>query len=74
MLFIVFISYALVDDSRIAVGLCIVDHVSFAMAIAVKTYVQKIVNQKDFASTAGVSFTKNHIAALLIPAILASYG
>ncbi|WP_153810941.1 MFS transporter [Paraglaciecola arctica] len=69
-LLIVFISYALVDDSRIAAGLYIVDHLFFAMAIAVKTYFQKIADHKDFASTAGVSFTINHIAAVVIPALL----
>lgn len=66
----VFISYALVDDSLIAAGLYIVDHLFFAMAIAVKTYFQKIADPKDFASTAGVSFTINHIAAVVIPALL----
>lgn len=69
-LLFVFTSYALVDDSRIAAGLYIVDHLFFAMAIAVKTYFQKIADQKDFASTAGVSFTINHIAAVIIPALL----
>ena len=69
-LLIVFVSYALVDDSRMAAGLYIVDHLFFAMAIAVKTYFQKIADQKDFASTAGVSFTINHIAAVVIPALL----
>jgi predicted MFS family arabinose efflux permease len=66
----VFISYALVDDSHVAAALYIVDHLFFAMAIAVKTYFQKIADQKDFASTAGVSFTINHIAAVVIPALL----
>ncbi len=69
-LLVVFISYALVDDSRMAAGLYIIDHLFFAMAIAVKTYFQKIADQKDFASTAGVSFTINHIAAVVIPALL----
>lgn len=69
-LLMVFISYASVDNSLIAAGLYIVDHLFFAMAIAVKTYFQKIADQKDFASTAGVSFTINHIAAVVIPALL----
>jgi hypothetical protein len=69
-LLLVFVSYALVDDSRIAAGLYVVDHLFFAMAIAVKTYFQKIADQKDFASTASVSFTINHIAAVVIPALL----
>jgi predicted MFS family arabinose efflux permease len=69
-LLIVFTSYALVDDSSIAAGLYVIDHLFFAMAIAVKTYFQKIADQKDFASTASVSFTINHIAAVVIPALL----
>jgi len=69
-LLVVFISYALVDDSLIAAGLYIVDHLFFALAIAMKTYFQKIADQKDFASTASVSFTINHIAAVVIPALL----
>jgi hypothetical protein len=66
----VFVSYALVDNSKIAAGLYVIDHLFFAMAIAVKTYFQKIADEKDFASTASVSFTINHIAAVVIPALL----
>ena len=69
-LIFVFISYALVDDSRLAAGLYIIDHMFFAMAIAMKTYFQKIADPKDMAASAGVSFTINHIAAVIIPAIL----
>jgi predicted MFS family arabinose efflux permease len=69
-LFCVFVSYALVDNSNIAAGLYVIDHLFFAMAIAVKTYLQKIADPKDFASTASVSFTINHIAAVVIPALL----
>ena len=69
-LIVVFISYGLVDDSRLAAGLYVVDHMFFAMAIAMKTYFQKIADPKDMASSAGVSFTINHIAAVIIPAIL----
>ncbi|WP_299072452.1 MFS transporter [uncultured Paraglaciecola sp.] len=69
-LLVVFISYALVENSQIAAGLYVIDHLFFAMAIAVKTYFQKIADEKDFASTAGVSFTINHIAAVVIPALL----
>ena len=42
----------------------------FALAIAIKTYLQKIADPADIASTAGVSFTINHIAAVVIPAVL----
>ena len=53
-----------------AAGLYILDHMFFALAIAIKTYFQKIADPADIASTAGVSFTINHIAAVVIPAIL----
>ena len=64
----VFVGYAFVDSPRIAVGLYILDHLFFALAIAVKTYFQKIADPADIASTSGVSFTINHIAAVVIPA------
>ena len=63
----IFIGYALVESSNIAVVLYILDHLFFAMAIAQKTYFQKIADPADIASTAGVSFTINHIAAVVIP-------
>jgi MFS family permease len=42
----------------------------FALAIAITTYFQKIADPKDMASNAGVSFTINHIAAVIVPAVL----
>ena len=68
-LIIVFIGYALVENANIAIALYVIDHLFFAMAIAQKTYFQKIANPADIASTAGVSFTINHIAAVVIPVI-----
>lgn len=67
-LIVVFIGYALVESSELAAALYVVDHVFFAMAIALKTYFQKIAEPEDIAATAGVSFTINHIAAVVIPA------
>lgn len=64
----VFVAYAFVSDPMIAAGLYIVDHAFFALAIAIKTYFQKIADPADIAGTAGVSFTINHIAAVIIPA------
>ena len=65
----VFIGYALVESANFAIALYIIDHLFFAMAIAQKTYFQKIANPADIASTAGVSFTINHIAAVFIPVL-----
>ncbi|MBP5856342.1 MFS transporter [Marivibrio halodurans] len=64
----IFAGYAIVEDQYWAAGLYILDHLFFAFAIAIKTYFQKIADPKDIASTAGVSFTINHIAAVGIPA------
>ncbi|MGD1877974.1 MAG: MFS transporter, partial [Kiloniellaceae bacterium] len=64
----VFTSYAFVTNAEVAAGLYVIDHLFFALAIAIKTYFQKIADPADIASTAGVSFTINHIAAVLLPA------
>ena len=63
----VFLGYAFVTSPFVAVGLYIVDHLFFAMSIAIKTYFQKIADPADIASSMGVSFTINHIAAVVIP-------
>ena len=69
-LILIFVSYALVEQSEIAAALYVIDHLLFAMAIAIKTYFQKIADGKDIAATMSVSFTINHIAAVVIPALL----
>ncbi len=69
-LIIVFTSYAFVTNVYVALGLYILDHILFSMAIALKTYFQKIADPKDIASASAVSFTINHIAAVFLPFIL----
>ena len=66
-LIIIFTAYAFVEVAWVAALLYIFDHILFAMAIAIKSYFQKIADPADIASTAGVSFTFNHIAAVVIP-------
>lgn len=66
----VFVGYALVETAEVAAALYVIDHLFFALAIAIKTYFQKIADPADISSTAGVSFTINHIAAVIIPASL----
>lgn len=66
-LIFVFIGYGLVKSAEWAAALYVVDHLFFALALAIKTYFQKIADPADMASTAGVSFTINHIAAVVIP-------
>ena len=63
----VFVGYALVQSAEWAAALYVVDHLFFALALAIKTYFQKIADPADMASTAGVAFTINHIAAVFIP-------
>lgn len=63
----VFTTYAFVSNAWLAAGLYVIDHAFFAVAIAIKTYFQKIADPADIAQTAGVSFTIGHIAAVFIP-------
>ncbi len=63
----IFTAYAFVEVAWLAAVLYILDHVFFSFAIAIKTYFQKIANPKDVAATAGISFSINHIAAVVIP-------
>jgi len=54
----------------LAAGLYVVDHLLFALALALKTYFQKIADPGDIAPTAAVAFTINHVAAVFLPALL----
>ena len=69
-LILLFLAYSVVEWAPLAVVLYMLDHVLFAMAIAQKTYFQKIADPADMASTAGVSFTINHIAAVVLPGLM----
>ncbi|AMN52732.1 MULTISPECIES: MFS transporter [Stappiaceae] len=68
-LVLVFICYAFVTNATLAASLYVIDHAFFAIAIAIKTYFQKIADPADIAPTAGVAFTINHIAAVFIPVV-----
>jgi len=54
----------------LAAALYVLDHLFFALALALKTYFQKIADPGDIAPTAAVAFTINHIAAVFLPASL----
>ena len=69
-LIVVFVSYAFVNSLAVAIALYLFDHLFFAMAIAIKTYFQKIAKPEDIAATSSISFTINHIAAVVLPALL----
>ena len=64
----VFTGYAFATEAWMGIALYIIDHVFFAMAIAIKTYFQKIADPADIAASTGVSFTISHIVAIVIPA------
>ena len=66
----VFVCYAFVESVNVAIALYLLDHLFFAMAIAIKTYFQKIADPADIAATSSISFTINHIAAVVLPAVL----
>jgi hypothetical protein len=69
-LIMVFTAYAYVENAYLAAALYVIDHMFFALYIAMSTYFQKIADPADMASSAGVSFTINHIAAVIVPAAL----
>lgn len=54
----------------VAAALYVIDHIFFALALALKTYFQKIADPRDIAPTAAVAFTINHIAAVFLPVLL----
>ena len=54
----------------LAAALYVIDHIFFALALALKTYFQKIADPQDIAPTAAVAFTINHIAAVFLPVLL----
>ncbi len=66
----VFVGYALVENAALAAGLYVIDHLFFALALAISTYFQKIADSADIASTAGVSFSIDHTAAVTVPVVL----
>lgn len=51
----------------VAAVLYVLDHIFFGLALALKTYFQKIADPADIAPTAAVAFTINHIAAVGLP-------
>ncbi len=70
----VFLAYAGVYylnwGAGLAAALYVVNHLFFSLALAIKTYFQKIADPGDIAPTAAVAFTINHIAAVFLPVLL----
>ena len=73
-LMVIFLLYAglyYFDWSYIVASiLFIADHMFFGLAFAMKTYFQKIADSEDFAPTAAVAFSINHISAVFLPVLL----
>ncbi|UZP67157.1 MFS transporter [Desulfovibrio mangrovi] len=67
-LIFIFVAYAYVDSKLLVAVLYVLDHVFYNFAMAIKTYFQKIADPGDIAPSMAVSFTINHIAAVVIPA------
>ena len=63
----IFTLYGLAQTQTMAVLLYVLDNLFFTIAIALKTYFQKIADPKDIAVTSGVGFAINHIAAVNLP-------
>lgn len=68
-LILIFIAYAYVNSKIIVGVLYVLDHVFFSFATGINTYFQKIGDPEDYAPTAAVGFTINHIAAVVLPVI-----
>lgn len=68
-LIFVFIGYTLTQSPWVAALLYIFDNLFFNFSIAIRTYFQKVADPRDTAPSMAVSFTINHIAAVLLPAI-----
>jgi hypothetical protein len=65
----VFLAYAYVQNKYIIMGVYVLDHIVYNFSLAIKTFFQKIADEEDIAPSMAVSFTINHIAAVVIPAL-----
>lgn len=64
---LIFLSYAFIDSYWVVGALYIIDNMFYSMAMAIRTYFQKIAEPSHIAPTSAVSFTINHIAAVVVP-------
>lgn len=68
-LILVFSVYANTDSKLVVGVMYVLDHLLYNGAIAIRTYFQKIADSEDIAPSTAVSFTINHIAAVIVPVI-----
>lgn len=65
----IFLVYAYSENRYMIMAVYILDHIVFNFSLAIKTFFQKIADESDIAPSMAVSFTINHIAAVVIPAL-----
>lgn len=68
-LMIIFVAYAYCPYKWLIAVLYVCDHITFNGSMAIRTYFQKIADSSDIASSTAVSFTINHVAAVVLPVI-----
>ena len=68
-LMVIFVAYAVVESKWLVAVLYVLDHIFFNFSIAIRTYFQKIGEPEDIAPSMAVSFTINHIAAVVLPVV-----
>jgi len=68
-LIFIFTAYAFCPYKWMVATFYVLDHISFNGSMAIRTYFQKIANKQDISSSTAVSFTINHIAAVILPVV-----
>jgi hypothetical protein len=68
-LIFIFIAYAITQSKWLIIVLYLLDQFFYNFHIAIQTYFHKIGDPKDIASSVSISFTINHIAAVVLPAL-----
>ena len=63
----IFLGYAYIDNGHIVAFLYILDQFTFSFNIAEKTFFQKMGEPEDISPSMAVSFSINHIAAVIMP-------
>lgn len=64
---LIFLAYAFIDNYYVVGLLYILDNILFNFSMAIRTYFQKIAEPSHIAPSSAVSFTINHIAAIVVP-------
>lgn len=54
----------------VAAGFFVLDHLFFAFSVAIRSYFQRIAAPEDISATASISFSINHVAAVVLPVAL----